>query len=76
FTSSAEAKSASMSEAPSSSHFERAASAFNYPAPAAKMFGGFTSSAEAKSASMSEAPSSSHFERAASAFRLISSSNG
>lgn len=49
---------------------ERAASAFNYPAPAAKMFGGFASSAEAKSASMSEAPSSSHFERAASAFRL------
>ncbi|PGS99902.1 hypothetical protein COD09_16890 [Bacillus cereus] len=41
----------------------------NYPAPAARMFGGFASSAEAKSASMSEAPSSSHSERAACAFK-------
>jgi len=50
---------------------ERAASAFRcYPAPAARMVGGFASSCEAKSASTSEAPSSSHSERAASAFKL------
>ncbi len=50
-----------------------AASAFRcYPAPAARMVGGFASSCEAKSASTSEAPSSSHSERAASAFRYYS----
>ncbi|EJR87442.1 hypothetical protein IK7_00582, partial [Bacillus cereus VD156] len=44
----AEAKSASMSEAPSSSHFERVASAFSYPAPAARTVGHFAPSCEAK----------------------------
>ncbi|HDR6632158.1 hypothetical protein [Bacillus thuringiensis] len=52
-----------------------AASAFRcYPAPAARMVGGFASSCEAKSASTSEAPSSSHSERAASAFRYYPAS--
>ncbi|AQY41900.1 hypothetical protein B4918_29860 [Bacillus thuringiensis] len=41
-----------------------------YPAPVARMVGGFASSYEAKSASTSEAPSPSHSERAASAFKL------
>ncbi|PFW57177.1 hypothetical protein COL13_12000 [Bacillus cereus] len=49
---------------------ERASSAFRwYPAPAARMVGGFASSYEAKSTSLSEAPSSSHSERDASTFR-------
>ncbi|PEU76236.1 hypothetical protein CN386_17200 [Bacillus cereus] len=39
-----------------------------YPAPAARIVGGFASSYEAKSASTSEAPSPSHSERAACAF--------
>ncbi|PFD35481.1 hypothetical protein CN285_23585 [Bacillus cereus] len=39
-----------------------------YPAPAARMVGGFASSAEVKSTSLSEAPSPSHSKRAASAF--------
>ncbi|OOR54728.1 hypothetical protein BLX04_28845, partial [Bacillus mycoides] len=69
FASSCEAKSASLSEAPTSSHSERAACAFKYYlAPAARMVGGFASSCEAKSASLSEAPTSSHSERAACAF--------
>ncbi len=52
-----------------------AASAFRcYPAPAARMVGGFASSCEAKSASTSEASSSSHSERAASAFRYYPAS--
>ncbi|QWI51938.1 hypothetical protein EXW56_24690 [Bacillus mycoides] len=42
-----------------------------YPAPAARMFGGFAFSCEAKSASTSKAPSSSHSERAACAFNCI-----
>ncbi|MDH4422923.1 hypothetical protein QEZ44_16080 [Bacillus cereus] len=56
---------------------ERAACAFKwYPAPAARMVGGFASSYEAKSASASEAPSSSHSERAASAFKFKKTKTG
>ena len=71
FASSAEAKSASMSEAPSSSHFERAASAFNYPAPAARTVGCFTPSFEAKSASQEGAPMPSCSEQVTSALKSI-----
>ncbi|PFZ97035.1 hypothetical protein COL83_07115 [Bacillus wiedmannii] len=42
-----------------------------YPAPAARMVGGFAASDEVKSTSLSEAPSSSHSKRAASAFSYI-----
>ncbi|QWG53253.1 hypothetical protein EXW28_26700 [Bacillus mycoides] len=56
FASSCEAKSASLSEAPTSSHSERAACAFKYYlAPATRISGHFALSLEAKSDSRSRA---------------------
>lgn len=73
FASFCEAKSASTSEAPSSSHSKRAPSTFRcYPAPAARISGHFALSLEAKNASRSRAPMPCDSERAASAFRVAS----
>lgn len=70
FASSCEAKGASLSEAPTSSHSEQAACAFKYYlAPAARISGHFTLSLEAKSASRSRVPMSYDSEQAAYAFK-------
>lgn len=70
FASSCEAKSASLSEAPPSSHSEQAAYGFKYYlASAARISGHFTLSLEAKSASRSRVPMSCDSERAAYAFK-------